>query len=100
MASFRIARSFSICRRGLGLRAHRRRGVAGDVAPDRFEKEELDTHEKRREAFLDIAAREPERCHVVDALQTEEAIATEILAIVEQRLAPGNTLKMAEAAHE
>lgn len=83
-----------------GLARAQRRGAAGDVAPDRFEKEELDTHEKRREAFLDIAAREPERCHVVDALQSEEVIASQILAIVEQRLAPGNTLNMAEAAHE
>ena len=45
-------------------------GRRGRNAPDRFEKEELETHEKRREAFLDIAAREPERCHVVNAMQT------------------------------
>lgn len=68
-------------------------------APDRFEKEELETHEKRREAFLDIAAREPERCHVVNALQPEDAVAAEILAIVRQLLSPAATAKTPEAAH-
>jgi len=62
-----------------GLERARRRGAAGDVAPDRFEKEELETHEKRREAFLDIAAREPDRCHVIDATRSEEVIAAEVL---------------------
>ncbi|NKL88524.1 dTMP kinase, partial [Rhizobium leguminosarum] len=68
-------------------------------APDRFEKERLETHEKRREAFLDIAAREPERCHVVNAMQSEEAIAAEILAIVKQLLSPAGRARMPEAAH-
>jgi len=67
--------------------------------PDRFEKETLETHEKRREAFLDIAAREPERCHVVNATQTEEAIAAEIVTIVRQLLKPSAEVRMPEAAH-
>lgn len=83
-----------------GLERARRRGAAGDVAPDRFEKEEIETHEKRREAFLDIAAREPERCHVVNAMQTEEAIAAEIISIVQQLANPVDELKMVEPAHE
>jgi dTMP kinase len=83
-----------------GLERARKRGEAKDVAPDRFEKEELETHEKRREAFLDIAAREPERCHVINAMKTEESIADEILAIVGRLLAPQTALKMAGAAHE
>jgi dTMP kinase len=83
-----------------GLERARRRGAAGDVAPDRFEKEEVETHEKRREAFLDIAAREPERCHVVNAMQGEHALADEILSIVDQLVAPVTDLKMVEPAHE
>ncbi len=83
-----------------GLERARRRGAAGDVAPDRFEKEEVETHEKRREAFLDIAAREPERCHVVNAMQSEQALADEILSIVDQMVAPVTDLKMVEPAHE
>ena len=35
--------------------------------PDRFERDVLDLHAKRREAFLAIAGRDPERCVVVDA---------------------------------
>ena len=67
----------------LGLERARRRGEGpGDGGPDRFEKEELETHEKRREAFLDIAEREPLRCHVVDAAQAPEAVAEAVLAIV------------------
>lgn len=68
----------------VGLERARRRGaaVAAGTEPDRFEREEMETHEKRREAFLDIAAREPERCRVVNALQPPEAIAEEIIAIV------------------
>lgn len=60
-------------------RARARRGAA---APDRFEREELQTHEKRREAFLEIASADPLRCHVVDADRAEDAIAAEILSIV------------------
>ena len=81
-----------------GLERARRRGAAGAVAPDRFEKEEIETHEKRREAFLDIASREPERCHVVNAMQTEEAIAAEIVSIVSQLLALTDAPKVAEPA--
>ncbi|MBB3607944.1 dTMP kinase [Rhizobium sp. BK602] len=68
-----------------GLERARKRASA-DAAPDRFEKEELQTHEKRREAFLDIAARDPDRCHVIDAQRKEDAIADEIASIVERRL--------------
>ncbi|MBY5606506.1 dTMP kinase [Rhizobium leguminosarum] len=81
----------------VGLERAQKRAAAD--APDRFEKERLETHEKRREAFLDIAAREPERCHVVNAMQTEEAIAAEILAIVKQLLSPAGCARMPEAAH-
>lgn len=72
----------------IGLeRAHKRSArPGGNVEPDRFEKEELETHEKRREAFLDIAEREPLRCRVVDATETQEAIAAKVLAIVEPLL--------------
>lgn len=71
----------------VGLERARKRASAVAV-PDRFEKEEMQTHEKRREAFLDIAAREPERCHVIDAQRSEDQIAGEIAGIVDQRLGP------------
>ena len=60
---------------------------AGVTDFDRFEKEELDTQEKRREAFLDIAAREPERCHVIDATASQEEVAAAVLQLIEPMLA-------------
>lgn len=75
----------------VGLERARRRaaGLDANEAPDRFEKEELETHEKRREAFLDIAEREPLRCRVIDAAKPQEAVAAEVLAIVEPLLPVG-----------
>ncbi|WP_438748492.1 dTMP kinase [Pararhizobium sp. O133] len=79
----------------LGLeRVHRRANTAmvppgQEVGLDRFEREELETHEKRREAFLDIAAADPKRCHVVDAAQSASDIAAAVLSIVEPML-PGS----------
>jgi dTMP kinase len=56
----------------IGLnRASARRG---DGPADRFEKETLETHQRRREAFLAIAAREPERCLVIDASVGEDDV--------------------------
>ncbi len=67
-------------------RARRRSDQRGEEELDRFEKEELETHEKRREAFLDIATHEPERCRVIDATGTEEGIAAAVLTLVEPLL--------------
>jgi len=74
----------------IGLERARRRSAATEISaePDRFEKEEMQTHEKRREAFLDIAAGDPGRCHVVDALRAQDEISAEILAIAAGRLQP------------
>lgn len=71
---------------GLDRARRRAAGPSADGEPDRFEKEEIETHEKRREAFLELAEREPFRCRVVDATRTREAIASQILSIVEPLL--------------
>lgn len=67
-------------------RAAARRGGDG---PDRYEKETIAVHRRRREAFLDIARAEPERCVVVDASQPPEevaaAIAEAVHALIERR---------------
>ncbi|WP_415926436.1 dTMP kinase [Neorhizobium phenanthreniclasticum] len=65
----------------VGLKRARKRGA--ESAPDRFEREEIETHEKRREAYLEIAEAEPGRCHVVNAERAEDEIADEIFAIIE-----------------
>jgi dTMP kinase len=71
-----------------GLQRAKLRAEAESVAqaPDRFEKEELDTHEKRREAFLDIADEEPLRCRVIDASGDADVIAAKVYSIVEPLL--------------
>ena len=81
----------------VGLERARKRASAV-TAPDRFEKEEMQTHEKRREAFLDIAARDPDRCHVIDALRSEDEIAEDIAGIVDRRL--GATTNISSARSE
>jgi dTMP kinase len=67
-----------------GLARMRGRGAA----PDRFESDAVAAHEARRRAFLDIAAREPQRCAVIDANAGEAAVAEAIRAAVAERLAP------------
>jgi len=64
-------------------RAQARRDV-GD--PDRFEKENRDFHETLRQAFVQIAAAEPQRCILIDADRPSEEVAKAIWASVRQRL--------------
>ncbi|MEX3009027.1 dTMP kinase [Hoeflea sp. TYP-13] len=66
----------------VGLARARARSGGGRADPDRYEKEALAVHEKRREAFLDLAAKEPGRCKVVDGNQPADAIAQSIEKLV------------------
>jgi len=69
----------------IGLtRADGRRRLTEDQ--DRFEKESLDVHEQRRQAFLQIAAQEPHRCIVIDAAREVAVIAGDIATLTERRL--------------
>lgn len=69
----------------LGLaRAVARRGQ--DVA-DRFEKETLAVHQRRREAYLAIADAEPDRCIVIDASGEPNEVETVVTAAVFAALA-------------
>jgi dTMP kinase len=70
----------------LGLeRASRRRGEAG---ADRFEGESLEFHEKLRDAYLHLAASEPDRCVLIDAREPQVAVAARIWSTVAKRLDP------------
>jgi dTMP kinase len=60
-------------------RAGARRGAS---EADRFEKEGLSLHRRRRKAFLEIAKAEPKRCKVIDASRPVEKIAAEIAGVV------------------
>ena len=66
-------------------RAGSRRGAEG---ADRFEAEGLGFHETLRRAYLDIAAAEPGRCVVIDALKSEDDVEADIWAAVAARLDP------------
>jgi dTMP kinase len=54
----------------------------------RYESMGLEFHQKLRDAFLDIARREPNRCVVIDATKPKDDVAADILAAVRARLAP------------
>ncbi len=70
----------------LGLeRAARRRDGSN---PDRFEAEKIDFHERLREAYLMLAAAEPERCAIIEAGPTKEAVAKRVWDTVNARLEP------------
>ena len=69
----------------IGLqRANLRRGANSPI--DRFEKDDLTIHEQRRQAFLDIAAKDQARCVIIDAQNDVDHIASDILSMVEKRL--------------
>ncbi len=53
---------------------------------DRFEQLDTGFHERLRQGFLEIAARYPERCVVIDANRSIDDIAAEIGAIALERL--------------
>lgn len=54
--------------------------------PDRFERDAISMHEARRQVFLQIAAREPKRCVVVDTTPDKPAVAKAIRKAVGERL--------------
>ena len=63
----------------------RARGVEGG---DKLEAESLQFHERVRQAFLHLAEAEPRRYRVVDARRPIDDVAAEILAAVNELLAP------------
>ncbi len=66
-------------------RASKRRGEAG---ADRFEGESSEFHEKLRDAYLHLAASEPNRCVLIDARDAQAAVAARIWDTVAKRLDP------------
>ena len=60
----------------------------GGAAPDRFEAENLEFHQKLREAFRALAADEPERCVIIDASVPRVQVAKDIWDTVQARLDP------------
>jgi len=63
-----------------------RRKAAADGAPDRIERETLRFHERVRNAYLELAGREPGRFVVVDGERDPDEIALEVLTRTENLL--------------
>ncbi len=72
--------TFQDSREGLE-RAVRRHGTGGD----RFEREDLAFHERVRTGYLELAAREPDRFVVIDALGTPGTVRKRVLAAWRER---------------
>jgi dTMP kinase len=70
----------------------------GSAQADRFEGEGVEFHEKLREAYLAIAAREPDRCLVIDASAPKDVVANAIWQAVQLRLQPAAVRDLGEAA--
>jgi dTMP kinase len=68
-----------------GLARAKARMAEGNGAEDRYERMDHAFHERLRAAFLDIAKREPARCHVVDAAQDVDAVSDAIWAATRRR---------------
>jgi dTMP kinase len=81
----------------LGLQ--RAAGRRGRSNPDRFEAETIDFHERLRQAYLMLAAAEPDRCVIVAASAQKKMVAKRIWQAVSARLQPAAApLSLADAA--
>ena len=67
---------------GLKRAAARREGGA----PDRFESEDIRFHEGLREAFRQIAAEDPNRCVLIDATQSPDAVSAQVWTALRDHL--------------
>lgn len=78
-----------------GLARSNTRQTAQNITEDRFEKKSLDFHEALRQGFLILARQNPTRCHVIDADNPIDAIATQIAYIMAQTNALNNSEALA-----
>lgn len=53
---------------------------------DRFEQEEMDFFRRVRKTYLNIVASEPERCVAIDASQPLEAVKSDLVEVLKERL--------------
>lgn len=68
-------------------RANSRNNIDGDEKEGRFEAKKIEFHQKLRDAYLEIARHEPERCKVIDATQSPDAIEMIAMEIISNKLA-------------
>jgi dTMP kinase len=72
---------------GLSRTAQRQRNMpTSETREDRFEREELDFHERVRAGFLDMARAEARRFRVINAERSAEEVAQEIRQLVDREI--------------
>jgi dTMP kinase len=70
----------------IGLRRVRARQAATGEGPDRFDSDQVALHERRRQAYLALAARDPNRYAVIDAVRWESDVSDDIWKAVSAHL--------------
>lgn len=68
---------------------------ATEATEDRYERMEMDFHNRLREGFLDIARQYPDRCVIIDAASDIAGIHRQIIGVIAQRF----NVPLKEAAH-
>lgn len=68
-----------------------RAAARSGAGADRFESESLSFHRRLRDAFRELAAREPARCVLIDARADVDAVAESVWQAVGERLHPAVT---------
>jgi dTMP kinase len=71
----------------LGLaRTGQRKSNGGKTPIDRFERENIEFHERVRAGFLDLARTDPERFRIVDAARSVEEVWQTIQKIADREI--------------
>ena len=69
---------------GLSRTTQRRSQIGAGQSEDRFEREELEFHERVRTGFLELARAEPARFRIINAAGSARVVAEEIKNIIDQ----------------
>ena len=70
----------------IGIKRSLARATGETVKEVRFENIDMGFHQRLRKGYLEIAAREPERCVILDAARSVEDIHRNIVKVVSERL--------------
>lgn len=89
LKNFKVGQSFLLdlpVEVGLKRARERAQKLSQGDREERFENEVIEFHHRVRDGYLKIAAKEPDRFHVIDAMQDINVMHQEILKFVEKRL--------------
>ena len=63
-----------------------KRALSRSDGEDRYERMDIEFHQRLRQGFLEIARNSPDRCALIDASGDENQVFTALLAVVQARL--------------